>query len=50
MLQTIYGDEALSCSSVSEWFKQFEDRHGDLQDDPRSGVLQPLKMQTQSQM
>jgi hypothetical protein len=37
MLQTIYGEEALSCSSVFEWFKQFKDGHEDLQDDPRNG-------------
>jgi hypothetical protein len=36
MLQTSYGDEALSHSSVFELFKQFKDRHEDLQDDPRS--------------
>jgi hypothetical protein len=37
MLQTVYGDEALSRSSVSEWFKQFKDGREDLQDDPISG-------------
>jgi transposase len=37
MLQTAYGDDSLSRSSVFEWFKRFKDGHGDLQDDPRSG-------------
>jgi transposase len=37
MLQTVYGDEALSHSSVFEWFKQFKDTREDLQDDPRRG-------------
>jgi hypothetical protein len=50
MLQTVCGDESLRRSSVSEWFKRFKDGREDLQDDSRSGVLQPLEMQTQSQM
>jgi hypothetical protein len=37
MLQTVCGVEALSRSSVSEWFKLFTDAHEVLQDDPRSG-------------
>jgi transposase len=37
MLQTVYGDEALSGSSIFEWFKRFKDGREDLQDDPRSG-------------
>jgi transposase len=37
MLQTVFGDEALSRSSVFEWFIRFKDRREDLQDDPRSG-------------
>jgi transposase len=37
MLQTVYGDEALSHSSVFEWFKRFKDGREDLQDDLRSG-------------
>jgi histone-lysine N-methyltransferase SETMAR len=37
MLQTVYGDEALSRSRVSEWFKRFNGRREDLQHDPRSG-------------
>jgi transposase len=37
MLQTVYDNEALSHSSVFEWFKRFKDRRKDLQDDPRSG-------------
>jgi hypothetical protein len=39
ILQTVYGDEALSRSSVFEWFKRFKDGHEDLQDEPRSGSL-----------
>jgi hypothetical protein len=35
ILQTVYGDEALSCSSVFEWFKRFKYWREDLQDDPR---------------
>jgi transposase len=37
MLQTVYGDEALSRSSVFEWFKPFKDGRENLQIDPRSG-------------
>jgi hypothetical protein len=37
MLQTVYCDQALSGSSVFEWFKRFEDGQEDLQDDPRRG-------------
>jgi transposase len=37
MLQTVYGDESLSHSSVFEWLKRFKDGREDLQDDPRSG-------------
>jgi hypothetical protein len=37
MLQSVYGDEALSRISVFEWFKQFKDGREDIQDDPRSG-------------
>jgi transposase len=37
MLQTVYGDEALSHSSVFELFKRFKEEREDLQDDPRSG-------------
>jgi transposase len=37
MLQTVYGDECLSRSSVYEWFKRFKDWREDLQVDPRSG-------------
>jgi transposase len=36
MLQTVYGDEALSRSSVFEWFKRFKDGREDLQGDPKS--------------
>jgi hypothetical protein len=38
MLQTVYGEEALSRSSIFEWFKLFKDGREDLQDDPRSGL------------
>jgi hypothetical protein len=37
MLPTVYGDEALSRSGISEWFKGFKDGREGLQDDPRSG-------------
>jgi hypothetical protein len=37
MLQTVYGDEVISCSSVFEWFKRFKYGSEGLQDDPRSG-------------
>jgi transposase len=37
MLQTVCGNEALSCSNVFEWFKRFKDGREDLQDDPKSG-------------
>jgi transposase len=37
MLRTVYADDGLSSSSVSEWFKRFNDGHEDLQYDPRSG-------------
>jgi hypothetical protein len=36
ILQTLYGDEGISHSSVSEWFKQFKGGREDLQDYPRS--------------
>jgi hypothetical protein len=37
MLQSVYGVDVSSRSSVFEWFKRFEDGREDLQDDPRSG-------------
>jgi hypothetical protein len=37
MSQTACGDEALSRSSASDWFKRSKDGREDLQDDPRSG-------------
>jgi hypothetical protein len=37
MLKTVYGDEALSCSSVFERFKWFKDGHEYIWDGPRSG-------------
>jgi transposase len=37
MLRTVYGDEALSRSSVFGWFKRFKYGRQDLQDGPRSG-------------
>jgi hypothetical protein len=46
MLPTVYADEALSRSSVFELFKRFKDEREDLQDDQEAGVLQPLEMQT----
>lgn len=36
MLQTVYGDDTLGRSCVSEWFKWYENGCEDLQDDPRS--------------
>jgi hypothetical protein len=33
MLQTVCGYEALSHSSIFEWFKRFEEGHEDLQND-----------------
>jgi hypothetical protein len=38
MLQSVYGDEALTHSSVFEWFKRFKNGHEDLQDDSRSST------------
>jgi transposase len=37
MLQIVCGYEALSHSSIYEWFKRFEEGHEDLQNDPTSG-------------
>jgi hypothetical protein len=34
MLQTLYGDEAWSCSIVFELFQRFKDGRENLQDDP----------------
>jgi hypothetical protein len=39
MLQTVYGDKALSHISISGWFKPFKDGRQDLQDDQRSWRL-----------
>jgi hypothetical protein len=36
VLHTVYGDEVLSRSRVSEWLKWFKDGREDLQNDPRS--------------
>jgi hypothetical protein len=50
MLQSVYGDEALSSSSVFEWCKRLKTGvriFGMIQ---QAGVLQPLEMQTQSRM
>jgi hypothetical protein len=37
MLQTVYGEKALSHSNELEWFKAFKDGCENLQYDPRSG-------------
>ena len=37
VLQEVYGDEAMSCSSVFEWHKRFKEGHEDVEDDSRSG-------------
>jgi hypothetical protein len=37
MLQVAYGNEALNCSSVFDWFRPFKDGCKDFQDDPRRG-------------
>jgi hypothetical protein len=50
MLQNIYSDEALSCSSVFEWFKRFKDGREDLRMIQEAGVPQLLEMQIQSQI
>jgi hypothetical protein len=50
MLQTVSGDEALSRSSVFEWFKRFKDGVKIFRMIQEAGVLQLLEMQTQSQM
>jgi hypothetical protein len=39
LLQTICGDEALSRSSVFDWFKQFEDEREDLQNNPWAPII-----------
>jgi hypothetical protein len=50
MLQTVYIDEALSGSRVLQWFKRFKEGMRIFKMSQESGVLQPLEMQTQSQM
>jgi hypothetical protein len=37
MLQTVCGNDSLSCSSVFEWFIRCKVDREDLQDDPKSG-------------
>jgi hypothetical protein len=49
-LQSVWGEEALNLSSVSEWFKRFKEGREFIQDDQEADVLQPLEMQTKSQM
>jgi hypothetical protein len=36
ILQNVCGDEALSRSSVFEWYKRFQNESEDIQDDPKS--------------
>jgi hypothetical protein len=43
MLQTVYGDEALSLSIAFEWFKRLKEGCEDLLADPRSGCPSILK-------
>jgi hypothetical protein len=50
MLQTVYGDEALSRSSVFERFKRFQAGVRIARMIQEAGVLQPLEIQIQSQM
>jgi hypothetical protein len=50
MLRNVYNDEALSRSNIFEWFKRFKDGRENLQGDQEAGVLEPLEMETQSQM
>jgi hypothetical protein len=50
MLQTVCGVEALSRSSVYEWFKPFTEGHEFFRLIQEADVLQPLEMQPQSQM
>jgi len=37
MVNAPYGDQALSCSNVFRWYKQFRDGREDTEDDSRSG-------------
>jgi hypothetical protein len=48
MLQTVYGDEALSHRCICEWFKRFKDGCRIFRIIQEVDVLQPLEMQTQS--
>jgi hypothetical protein len=50
MLETVRDDEALSHSSVFELFKQFKDGREIFIMIQGAGVLQPLEMQTQTQI
>jgi transposase len=43
MLQSVCGDEDVSCNSASEWFKGFKYERENLQDNPRSGRPSPSR-------
>jgi hypothetical protein len=50
MLEIVYGDEALNRSSVFAWFKELMNGVRIFRMIQEAGVLQPLEMQTQSQL
>jgi hypothetical protein len=50
MVQTVYGNEALSRSSVFEWFTRFKTGVRILRMIQEVGVVNHLEMQNQSQM
>ena len=37
LLQQVYGEDAMSCSRVFEWHKQFKEGHEDLKNNAKSG-------------
>jgi hypothetical protein len=37
LMKQAYGDSALSCTWVFEWYARFRDGHADLEDDERNG-------------
>ena len=37
MVHAAYGDQALSCSNVFQWYGRFRDGQEDIEDDPRIG-------------
>ena len=45
MVNAAYGDQALSCLNVFQWYGRFRDGREDNEDDPRSG--QPTVSQQQ---